>query len=161
MDQDREITIRPYRAGDETEISALVAYTLKISNAKDYSPEYLENIICEHSPAFFAEQAKTGHFYTAFDGPKLIGCGGITGYRGSTTESYLMSIFVLPAYQGRGIGRRIVETLEKDEFFMRARSTELAASITAVDFYRKLGYTFKDGIRTPDEHEVVRMEKRK
>lgn len=155
------ISIRPYRAGDEEEISALVAYTMPISNGKDYSPEYIEAIIREHSPGFFAEQAKTGHFYAAFDGEKMIGCGGITEYRGSTSESYLMSIFVLPEYQGRGVGRRIMETLEKDVFFVRARRTELAASITAVDFYRKLGYTFKDGISEPDEHEVVRMEKRK
>ncbi|MBP3887434.1 MAG: GNAT family N-acetyltransferase, partial [Cellulosilyticum sp.] len=34
-------------------------------------------------------------------------------------ESSLFTIFVLPDYQGKGIGRRIIETLESDVFFMR------------------------------------------
>ena len=155
------ITIRPYKAGDETEISKLIAHTLMISNQKDYSPEYIEEIISEHSPEFFAGRAKDTHFYIACDGSKIVGCGGITGYWGSTVESYLLSIFVLPEYQGLGIGRRIVETLENDEYFERAGRTELASSITAVDFYRKLGYEFKNGITVPDAHKVVRMEKKK
>lgn len=38
-----------------------------------------------------------------------------------------MSVFVLPEYQGRGIGRRIMETLEGDPYFARARRTEVWA----------------------------------
>lgn len=92
---------------------------------------------------------------------KIVGCGGITGYWGSKTESYLLSIFVLPEYQGRGVGRMIVTTLENDEFFRRAWRTEVGSSITAVDFYMKLGYEFKNGITVPDKDNVVRLEKRK
>lgn len=58
------------------------------------------------------------------DGETIIGCGGITGYWGSTEESYLTSIFILPDYQGKGVGRKIVETLEEDEYFYRAWRTE-------------------------------------
>jgi|GEM_PF-984026 len=117
--------------------------------------------IDSHSPEVIAERAKDAHFYAACDREKIIGCGGITGYWGSTTESYLLSIFVLPKYQGRGIGRRIVETLENDEYFSRAWRTEVGSSVTAVNFYRKLGYEFKNGITEPDEFHVVRLEKRK
>ncbi|MDY5030930.1 MAG: GNAT family N-acetyltransferase [Blautia sp.] len=35
----------------------------------------------------------------------MIGCGGITGYWGSVDESYVLSVFVLPEYQGKG-GRK-------------------------------------------------------
>lgn len=37
---------------------------------------------------------------------------------------------------------------------------EVASSITAVDFYRKLGYEYKNGITSPDEDNVIRLEKR-
>ena len=106
------------------------------------------------------EQAKDAHFYVACDGDRVIACGGITGYWGSKTESYLVTIFVLPGYQGSGVGRKIVETLEADEYFRRAWRTEVGSSLTAVRFYEKMGYAFKNGVTAPDKEGVVRMEKR-
>lgn len=155
------ISVRPFQRGDEFEVSAVICETLRISNAKDYPADFIEENIESHSPEVIVGRAEKSHFYVACDREKIIGCGGITGYWGSTEESYLLSVFVLPEYQGRGIGRRIVETLEKDGFFARAWRTEVGSSITAVDFYRKLGYEFKNGITAPDEYHVVRLEKRK
>lgn len=85
----------------------------------------------------------------------------ITGCRGSTEESYLTSIFVLPDYQGKGVGRKSLEALEANEYFHRTRRTQVGSSVTAVSFYRKRGYAFKNGITGPDEYGIVRMEKRK
>ncbi len=152
--------IRPYQIGDEVEISELVAYTLRISNRKDYSSEYIEETIKEHSPEFFLSREKEAHFYVVCDRQKIIGCGGITGYWGSTTESYLLSIFVLPEYQGKGIGKKIIKTLESDCYFKRAWKTEVSSSPTAVGFYQKMGYIFKNDVTSPDERGVIRMEKR-
>ena len=155
------VIIRPYAAGDEIKIAELIAVTMRKSNKNDYSSDEIEEMITEHSLEFFSERAAESHFYVAFDNNKMIGCGGITGYWGSKTESYLLSIFVLPEYQGKGIGSKIVRTLEKDEYFSRACRTEVGSSITAVGFYRKLGYEYKNGITTPDEDNVIRLEKRK
>ena len=157
----QKVEIRPYKTGDEFEISKLICHTLQVSNQKDYSKEFIEENVKSHSPQVMAERANSSHFYVAVCDGSMIGCGGITGYWGSTTESYLVSIFVLPEYQGMGVGRQIVETLEQDEYFLRAWRTELGSSITAVDFYRRLGYEFKNGNTHPDEHQVVRLEKRK
>lgn len=52
-------------------------------------------------------------------------------------ESSLFNIFVLPEYQGKDVGRKIIETLEKDEYFLRAKRVEIPASITACEFYKK------------------------
>jgi GNAT superfamily N-acetyltransferase len=65
----------------------------------------------------------------------------------------------LQEYQGQGIGRKIIETLEKDEYFMRAKRIEIPASITACQFYRKMGYDYKGGINTIDEEQLYRLEK--
>ncbi|MDD6279621.1 MAG: GNAT family N-acetyltransferase [Oscillospiraceae bacterium] len=156
---DKKISLRKFRKGDESAISDVICTTLSVSNSKDYSPEFIEENVKSHSPEVIASRAAESHFYVALDGRKIIGCGGITGYWGSDTESYLVSIFVLPEYQGRGIGRRIIETLEADEYFLRAWRTEVGSSLTAVGFYLRMGYKYKNGITDPDEYEVVRLEK--
>ncbi len=158
---ERKIIIRKFRGGDEFAVSDVIRTTLEVSNIHDYPPDFIKDNIESHSPEAMAKRAADSHFYVAVDGKKIIGCGGITGYWGSTTESYLVSIFVLPEFQKKGIGKRIVDALEQDEYFLRAWRTEVASSITAVNFYRKMGYKFKNDIALPDEFGVVRLEKRK
>lgn len=91
------------------------------------------------------EKAENGHLYVVKDGGKIIGCGGIGAYRGSKTESLLGTIFVAPDRQGEGVGRTIVEFLERDEYATWATRLEIHAAISAIPFYRKLGYEHKDG----------------
>lgn len=151
--------IRRFQPEDAVETADIIAKTLKISNGKDYPKEYIEANIVSHSADILIERAKEGHMYVVCDDSQIIGCGAIAGYWGSTAESILLSIFVLPDYQGKGIGRKIIETLEKDEYFLRAKQIEIPASITAVDFYRKMGYDYKNGIDIVDDEQIYRLEK--
>ena len=73
--------------------------------------------------------------------------------------SCFFTIFVHPDYQGKGIGRLIIGTLERDDFYLRAKRIEVPASITAVPFYLKMGYAFKGGVTEPDEEQLLRLEK--
>ena len=151
--------IRRFRETDAKEVSALIARTLRTTNIKDYSPEFIEQEVNVLTPAYIAWRASWTHFYVVCEGERIIGCGAIGPYWGSETESSLFTIFVLPGYQGRGIGRRIVETLEQDEFALRASRIEIPASITACEFYRKLGYDYKNGVNTTDGEGLYRLEK--
>jgi len=153
------MTIRLFETKDAAEVSALIAKTLRVTNSKDYSEEYIENDIRVLTPEFLMERAKHTHFYVVCDGETIVGCGAIGPYWDKEDESSLFTIFVLPEYQGRGIGRQIIETLEQDEFFLRARRVEIPASITACQFYRKMGYDFKNGITSPDAEQLFRLEK--
>ena len=116
---DKKISFRKFRKGDEFAVSDVIVTTLAVSNSSDYSPEFIAENIKSHSPQVIASRAAESHFYIALDGKKIIGCGGITGYWGSKTESYLVSVFILPEYQGSAVGRRIIEALEADEYFLR------------------------------------------
>ena len=71
----------------------------------------------------------------------------------------MLTIFVHPDYQGKGVGRKLIETLERDEYFLRADRIEITASINAVGYYLKMGYDYKYGISMPDEEQHVRLEK--
>lgn len=154
------MTIRRFEQGDAAETAEVIAETLRVSNSKDYTPEYIDANIASHSADVLLERAKEGHMYVVCDGSKLIGCGAIAGYWGSVTESILLTIFVLPEYQGRGVGRQLIQRLEQDEYFLRAKRIEIPASITAVGFYQKMGYDYKNGIAELDEEEqLYRLEK--
>jgi len=43
-----------------------------------------------------------------------------------------------PDYQGQGLGRKIIKTLEKGDYFLRASRIEMPASKTALHFYQKV-----------------------
>ena len=151
--------VRRFEKTDAEEVSALIVTTLRTTNIKDYSAEYIENDVNALQPNNILERASWMHFYVVCDDEKIVGCGAIGPYWGKENESSLFTIFVLPEYQGKGIGRTIIETLEQDEYFLRAKRIEIPASITGTPFYRKMGYDYKNGITTPDEEGLLRLEK--
>ena len=151
--------IRKFEEKDAQEVSALVAKTLRTTNRKDYTAEYIENDVKKLSPAHILQRAGWTHFYVACEDDCIVGCGAIGPYWGKEDESSLFTIFVLPEYQGNGIGRTIIETLEQDEYFLRAKRIEIPASITALNFYKKMGYDHKNGFTEVDEEQLYRLEK--
>jgi len=153
------LLIRRFQNEDATEVSALIQKTLRTSNSRDYSAEYIERNVLFFTPEHVIHRAQWTHFYVFCEDEKILGCGAIGPYWDSETESSLFTIFVLPEYQGKGIGRLIIKTLEQDEYFLRAKRIEIPASITARDFYRKLGYDYKNGMDQVDEEGLYRLEK--
>ena len=151
--------IRRFREQDAPAVSDLIIATIRISNVRDYPVELMDALIETETPEHILERASWTHFYVVQDGGQIIGCGAIGPYWGKEDESCLFTIFVLPEYQGKGVGRMIMETLEKDEFFLRARRIEIPASITGVPFYLRMGYHYKNGIQEPDDEHLIRMEK--
>lgn len=151
--------IRRFEENDAQEVANLIARTLRETNIKDYSKEYLDNDIKKLNAESLIIRSKWMHAYVVIKDYKIVGCGSIGPYWGSETESSLYTIFVLPEYQGQGIGRKIIQTLENDEFFFRAKRIEIPASITACNFYRRLGYDYKNGINTIDDEQLYRLEK--
>ena len=148
------MTIRRFQDADADALADVIAYTLRTTNSKDYSPEYIENDISFLKAENLIDRSKWMHIYVVCKDEKLIGCGAIGPFWGRKDESSIFTVFVLPEFQGKGIGRKIFETLEQDEFFLRARRIEIPASITSVDFYRKMGYDFKNGITELDAEQL-------
>ena len=151
--------IRRFEESDAEAVSQLIRTTMEISNRKDYPEEMMDDLIRSETPEHVLGQAGWTHMYVVLDREKIVGCGAIGPYWGREDESCLFTIFVLPEYQGKGVGRQIMETLEQDEFFLRAKRIEIPASITGVPFYLRMGYHYKNGISEPDEEHLIRMEK--
>jgi len=107
-------------------------------------------------------------FSVAYAGQQLVGCGALHYY--TPTSGEVRSLAVEPSIKARGIGRRVVEALEKE-----ALENDLHAifAFTYVpDFFRRLGFqevergelplkVWKDCLRCPkfqccDEIAVVK-----
>ncbi|MBQ3864936.1 MAG: GNAT family N-acetyltransferase [Clostridia bacterium] len=153
--------IRRLEVRDALPVSEMIIRTLKVSNSRDYLPETIRELIMHQQPEDILSRASWTHFYVAEDEGAIIGCGAIGPYYRREDESCLFTFFVSPDHQRRGVGRKIMETLEHDTYFLRARRVEIPASVTGLPFYLKMGYSYKDGITSPDEEGLLHLEKKK
>ncbi|MBD5449681.1 MAG: GNAT family N-acetyltransferase [Lachnospiraceae bacterium] len=154
-----EVIVKPYREEDAEEIVGLIIRNFREVNIRDYGEQAIEELVKTHDTAWFKGVAGYAHAYVFWNEGSIVGVGSISSFWGSPTESILLTIFVLPELHGQGIGSYIIDTLEKDELFLRADRIEIPASITAVEFYRKKGYDYKNGVRELDEEQQYRLEK--
>jgi GNAT superfamily N-acetyltransferase len=154
------VYIRRIAEDDFDAVCALIARNLREVNSRDYPAEYVEALVRAHGRKEIAEKARDAHMIVAVcDGGSILGCGAIREDGKSGEECMLHTVFVLPELHGQGIGRRIVQQLESDEFALRAKRLAASASVTAERFYLKIGYTHKGGARTLDDDGCIRLEK--
>lgn len=155
----KEIKVRRYIDGDEIGICDLVKKDVLAENIKDYPKEAINHLIESHNEELIKRRAEMFHVYVLTDNEKIVGVGMIGPYWDSLTESSFFTIFIDPSYKGQGLGRKIIETLEQDEYYKRANRVEIPASITAVEFYKHFGYGFKKLGNIVDNEGIYRMEK--
>ena len=138
--------IRLITEKDYKKVADMIARSVSNSAFTKFYPkqsiEYIKESLNEDG---VRERASWTHFYVIEKDNEIIACGAIGPYYDSKTESSLFSIFVDAKNQGLGFGRKIIETLEKDEYFTRAKRIEIPASMSAIPFYRKMGYEHKNG----------------
>lgn len=144
---------------DADTISKIICRNFLEVNIKDYPKEEMEHLAKIYNADKVLAISEYAHMYVVCLNETIVGCGSISSFWGKKDESILLTIFVLPEFHGKGIGKVIIEALEKDEYFLRAKRIEIPASITACEFYKKLGYNHKNGIKELDDEGHYRLEK--
>lgn len=144
--------VRLIKENDYKKVAEMIVRSVSNSDFSKFYPkgsiEYIKNCLNEVG---VKERAYWTHFYVIVDNNDIVACGAIGPYYDSKTESSLFNIFVDSQYQGKGYGRKIIEALEQDEYFLRAERIEVPASMSAIPFYRKMGYEHKNGILIYDD----------
>lgn len=154
-----DLKIRRFEQKDSIEVSKLIERNFLEVNIKDYSEESMKKLASNYNENKVLYIAENSHMYVAVLKNKIVGCGAISSFCGKEDESILLTIFVLPELHGKGIGKKIIENLEKDEYFLRARRVEVPSSITACDFYKKMGYNHKYNLKELDKDGNYKLEK--
>ena len=115
------------------EASILIRKTLSEENSKFYPISVIEYMCNEFSPNYLIELSKEREFFVAIENSKIIGT--ITNI-----NDYIGTVFVTPEYHCKGIGTKLMETIENLAKERKIEKLRLQSSINAVDFYEKLGY---------------------
>jgi len=127
------IEIRKFKDEDALEASDLIRKTLSEENSKFYPNSVIEYMYNEFSPKFLIELSKEREFFVAIKNSKMIGTITII-------NDYIGTVFVNPEYHSKGIGTKLMETIENLAKKRKIEKLRLESSINAVDFYEKLGY---------------------
>lgn len=70
------------------------------------------------------------------------------------------TLFVKDGYQGKGIGKLLINTFEKDALNLNTEYIKIHASLYAVKFYESMGYKKSTGIRNFKGLKIYNMIKR-
>ncbi|WP_338828672.1 GNAT family N-acetyltransferase [Bradyrhizobium sp. 27S5] len=128
-----ECTIRPARQDDAGDISAVILRALRETNARDYASEIIERVERSFSPdAVLQLIGKRTVFVAAIDG-RVVGTASLDG-------NVVRTVFVSPDVQARGIGRLLMEAVERTARERSIPNLAVPSSISAETFYAQLGY---------------------
>lgn len=115
------------------EITNLVHKTVRKIYPCYYPDEVVEFFCMYHSKDRILPDIQRGEVWVLLRDDRIVGTGSIDG-------NHITRVYVLPEFQGKGYGIRIIKELEK-EIAREHDSVELDGSLPACCLYEKLGYT--------------------
>lgn len=150
------MTIAPFQPGQAAEVSALICRNLMEVNTRDYSRAEMRAVAAGYTPEKLLEMSRKRTMLVASQAGRLLGTAALEpDGRGAAGAYEVLSVFVLPETHGQGVGRALMQALEDWARAQDGRVLTLSASLTAVHFYEKLGYT-RQGPMTQDGLYVMR-----
>ncbi|MFH6989932.1 GNAT family N-acetyltransferase [Flavobacterium collinsii] len=139
------ITISEAAISDIKQIQKIVHITWPITYGEILTKEQLAYML----DLFYSDEALTGQlvkkeqlFYMIDEEETNIGFIGIEhNYKGKAVTK-IHKIYLLPETQGKGIGKRVIEEIEKLglEYNSQALSLNVNRFNTALGFYKKIGF---------------------
>ncbi len=151
--------IRRFCETDADGVSRLIGRNFIEINSKDYPLSEMRELAKLYDKNKVISLATSANMYVVLDNDTVVGTGSIGSLMGNKKQCILLAIYVLPEYHAKGIGKKIMHTLEQDKLFLNAERIEVHASITACLFYQKYGYTYKNGKKELDDSGLYRLEK--
>lgn len=127
------VLIREFEPKDAEAVSFVIRQTMKTSNSEDYSPDILQPLIDYFSPEKILQLNGERFCLVAKINNKIVGTAAIE-------DAELLTFFVLPEYQKKGIGRKLLEKIENFAEHSGIKMIRVDSSVTGQSFYEKSGY---------------------
>src|SRR5262245_31670410 len=101
------VAVRFFREEDAEKVSSLVRQTLFTVNTKDYKHEALETVASWYTSQELIKLSKSKAVYVAEADGVIVGTA-------SLQDDHISGVFIAHNYLKKGIGTKLMETLEKD-----------------------------------------------
>jgi|ERR1700683_2417453 len=128
-----KLNIRAATPSDAKAISLTIIRALHETNARDYPPHLIAAVAENFSPEQVAEQIAARQAYVAVVDGVVVGTASLQG-------RVVRSVYVDPNHQGKGVGARLMDTLEQLARKQNVDTLSVPSSITAQAFYQHRGY---------------------
>ena len=129
-------SIRSARLEDAGSIARVHVASVEAISTSLYSPEELESWSKPRTIANYEELIRTREFLVAEARNVIVGFGVL-----NPETSVIEAVYVDPAASGQGIGMELMRELEARAAVLGIKQLQLNASLNAVPFYRKAGYS--------------------
>lgn len=128
-------SVRRARREDDGAIGRMHVASIRELCRAHYRPEEIEAWAAPRGINFYVEAIERKEFYVAEDGGEIIGFGTLN-LKGREVEA----VYVDPAAIRRGVGLKLLRTLEERAREGGLESLHLCASLNAVEFYERAGF---------------------
>ena len=128
-------TIRRARQEDREAIWRVHGGAIRGTCAGHYPPEVIEIWAGRLLPEKYAEAIDRYEFFVAEEGGVVVGFGELGPEAGA-----IQGLYVSPAVKGRGVGWKLLCTLEERARAYGLKSLRLTSSLNAVPFYERAGF---------------------
>ena len=143
-----------YHKAEREDLEVLVATRLEMLGQVNKTPEPADLAqVGQSCRAYYMESfEKDIHVaYLVFDREEFAGCGGISFYQvmpnfsnPSGRKAYIMNIYTVPRYRGRGIATQVVDLLVKEAHKRNIRDISLKATDMGRLVYERYGFVPDD-----------------
>ena len=125
--------IRKFRNSDAVELARLHRSTIRNVNSQDYPKKQIDVWSGRVSVKRFRKSAHENVRFVAIDDEKII---GFADYK----KDDLMGLYIHKNYTRKGVGKKLLQRLEKDAYQNGLRTMKCISTITANKFYEKNRY---------------------
>jgi putative acetyltransferase len=129
------VTVRRARPEDGDEIGRVHRSSIRELCGGHYAPEKIEVWARPRPPGHYERAILDKEFYVAEEGGEIVGFGTLNA---ETCE--VEAVYVGPAAAGRGVGIKILLTLEGRARELGLEGLRLDSSLNAVGFYERAGF---------------------
>ncbi len=131
--------LRPFTPADIEPVWELVQRTIAVSYRPDYSPEVIRFFQNYHPREKILDDAANGRIVVAERDGGIIGTGTIR-------EAHIRRVFIDPACQGCGLGKSIVEHLERNARDRNVPAIDLSGALGSKTFWEARGYAVRQEV---------------
>lgn len=130
-----EVFVRKACLEDAAAICSLHVISVRQLCASDYAPDHIEAWVGKLTPDVYRQVIEQwgGTMFVAEKEKSIIGCSALSG-------NEVRAVYVHPLHTRQGIGRLLLDVLEKEAFARRIEKLILTASLNAKLFYQGQGY---------------------